>query len=177
MGKEDFFNPGKQDKIKYINDKLSEGISLRQILNSPQFENEIMKSKKTLQKQFEKAGYFLNKENKEHNKNVRQVAIPENEESGRLVITGADIDKLSKILNFADEIIQMSEWWKKNISQIQTIDDRFDVPIPDDGEEIRKTIRINNKIWGNWKNFCKKHPGYSEKDLLAKALLWYIQKG
>ena len=176
MGKDNLSTPHKQDKIKYINDKLSNGASLHQILNSPQFEKEISRSKRALQSQFEKAGYYHNKENGEQSKHVIQLAASDCQESAPALKTGADNDNLLRILESADEIIQMSAWWKKNAHHLQTTDDKLDIPLPTGGEEVRKTIRVNTQVWEKWKSFCKKHPGYSEKDLLAKALLWFLKE-
>jgi hypothetical protein len=84
-----------------------------------------------------------------------------------------DHDKLETILKASEEIMQMLDWWKVNNSRLSLINNKLMVDIPN-GDELRKTIRINAQIWDQWKVFCGKHPDFSEKDLLAKALLFYM---
>lgn len=162
----------KQEKIKYINEKLSRGSSLSQILSSPQFASEVAKSKLALQKQFEKAGYAYNRQNLDPAATKRGSAVEHSPKEP--LMTDDDLDKLADLLDSADVLLNLSAWWQTQNQSALTTDDKLDIPLPTEGDEVRKTIRINTHVWDAWKEFCKRHPGYTEKDLLAKALLWFV---
>ena len=36
---------------------------------------------------------------------------------------------------------------------------------------MRTTIRVNKKVWDDFKEFCEKQPNFHKKDLLSIALL------
>jgi hypothetical protein len=44
------------------------------------------------------------------------------------------------------------------------------------GKEIRVTIRINEKIWKEFSQFCENQLGFYKKDLLGVALLEFMEK-
>lgn len=49
------------------------------------------------------------------------------------------------------------------------------VDIPS-GKEIRVTIRVNEKIWQEFNDFCEKRPHFYKKDLLGIALLDFMEE-
>lgn len=153
MVKGDFGNLGKREKAEYINRKLNEGMSLKDIYNSTLNNNELTKSKESLVNQFNRAGYNNNP------------------------APGEEKIRLDKLLEVSDDILDMLTWWKNNNKvQNSSIDNRLAISLPTEGEYVRKTIRINKEIWEEWKAFCSQYPTYTEKDLLTKALLFFMKK-
>lgn len=174
MEKEDFKKMDKKKKAEYINENLSEGMSFRDIYDITMNNNELAKSKETLLNQFRKAGYRINNSDKDNKISDRQIAATEFKGE----YNQSDIKKnahFEKVLESSEDIIQMLEWWKSTNNKLGVVDNRLNIQVPG-GEDIRKTLRINNSVWNVWKEFCSRQPGFSEKDLLAKALLFYMNK-
>lgn len=170
--KEDFKKMDSKKKAEYINENLSEGMSFRDIYDITMNNNELAKSKETLLNQFRKAGYRVNNGEKDHKISDRQIAAPEFKGE----YNQSDIKKnaqLEKVLESSEDIMQMLEWWKSTNTKPEMIDDRLNIQVPG-GEDIRKTLRLNNNVWNAWKEFCSRQPGFNEKDLLAKAMLFYM---
>jgi len=175
MSKDEFQNMDKMEKAEYINNNLREGMSFKDIYEATLNNNELVKSKEALLNQFKKAGYRINE--KHQNNHVFDDTTPPEAQS---LINNSSVnmvanDKLQILLDQSNDIRQMLEWWKNSQSH-HPQENRLTQDIPHDGDDIRKTIRINNMVWEKWKMFCSQHPGYSEKDLFAKALLFYIDE-
>ncbi len=174
MPKDDFKKMDREEKAEYINNNLHGGMSFKDIYDATMYNNELIKSKEALLNQFKKAGYRVNDKNSNH-PTVDAPPAPESQASVNNSVNTNSNDKLLAILQHSEDILQMLAWWKMSQS-ISPKDNRLTIPIPQDADEIRKTIRINNKVWEQWKDFCSQQPGYSEKDLFAKALLFYINE-
>ena len=172
LDKEYFIKLDTKEKAEYIKNNLNQGMSFKDIYDATMYNNELVKSKEMLLNQFKKAGYQINKKNSVEEAH-QDVSLFEFKNQ----INKDDInhDKLENILQVSDDILEMLEWWKNN-NIGNFIDDRLTISIPSNGEDIRKTIRINTQVWDEWKIFCSKNSGFNEKDLLAKALLFYIRK-
>ena len=171
MSEEDFKKLDAKKKVELINTNLSAGMSFRDIYDATMQNHEFAKSRETLLNQFRKAGYLVDRESADPEHIEKPVIRSESPEQNQ--IHKEKHARLERILESADAIIQMLDWWKSNNGKVPTGNDRLNVDIPN-GEELRKTIRINAQIWDQWKAFCGKHPSSSEKDLLAKAMLVYI---
>jgi len=174
LGKDDFKKMDRREKADFINSNLNQGMSFNDIYRATMHNSELTKSKEMLLEQFKKAGYQINKKNPDDETINELISSTELTEKGDPLILNSN--KLIKILENSDDIIQMLEWWRNNNTNKPLID-TFEILLPDTGEDIRKTIRINSQVWDEWKAFCSKHSGFSEKDLLAKALLLYTRNG
>lgn len=164
----DFSKMDRKEKAEYINSNLSQGTSFKEIYEATMHNNELVRSKEALLNQFKKAGYRINQP--ADNKNIKAPG----KSTDNTCQTRND-NKIENLIASSDDILQMLAWWKNNRDN-PAIDDRFNIEIPRDGEDIRKSLRINTKVWDEWKAFCSKCSGFSEKDLLAKALLFYMKQ-
>jgi hypothetical protein len=171
MSDEEFKNMNSQKKVEFINANIKAGMSFKDIYDATMHNHELVKSRETLINQFKKAGYLINSETLEQ-RNTKD-AQGSFDSYDKYKTLQNDHDKLETILKASEEIMQMLDWWKVNNSRLSLINNKLMVDIPN-GDEYRKTIRINAQIWDQWKVFCGKHPDFSEKDLLAKALLFYM---
>lgn len=173
MRKDDFYKMDKKEKAEYINENLNEGKSFKDIYDITLNNNELAKSKETLLNQFRKAGYRVNNSDKDFKLPDRQIITSEIKTEPNQ----SDIkqnDQLDRLIQSSADIMEMLEWWKNNNSNnIVPIDERLSIQIPD-GDEIRKTLRLNHNVWNAWKEFCSHQPDFNEKDLLARALLFYM---
>jgi hypothetical protein len=174
MEKEDFIQTDKNKKVDFINNNLSAGVSFKEIYDAAMHNNEFSKSRETLANQFKKAGYLINREPQNPENMSAPATTSESPDKNQSQIKSDSDEQLGKILHSSDDLMQMLEWWKNNQAKSKLIDDRLNLQFPDSGEELRKTLRINSQIWNEWKAFCGKHPVFSEKELLAKALWSYI---
>ena len=174
MSKDDFKKMAREEKAEYINNNLQGGMSFKDIYDATMYNNELIKSKEALLNQFKKAGYRVNDKNS-NQQTVDAAPTPESQESVNNSVNSNSNDKLLAILKRSEDILQMLAWWE-NSQSTSAKENILTIPIPQDADEIRKTIRINNKVWDQWKEFCIQQPGYSEKDLFAKALLFYINE-
>jgi len=172
MEKEDFKKMDAKKKAEYISENLNEGMSFKDIYDITMNNNELAKSKETLLNQFRKAGYRVNNSKKDFNISDRQIVTSEGKGEYHH-FDSKNNDQLEKILQSSEDIMQMLEWWKKVNNNLERVDDRLNIQVPA-GEDIRKTLRLNNSVWNAWKEFCSQQPGFTEKDLLAKALLYYM---
>ena len=175
MEKDDFKKMDKKKKAEYINENLSEGMSFRDIYEITMNNNELAKSRETLINQFRKAGYRVNNDGKDFNNYDKPIITTQLKE----IAPQSDIKnntQLERILQSSEDIMQMLEWWKNNINNSPELaGDRLNIQIPA-GNEIRKTLRINSTVWDEWKEFCSRQTDFTEKDLLAKALLYYLNQ-
>jgi hypothetical protein len=160
----------KKEKAEYINSNLSQGMSFKDIYEATMHNNELAKSKEALLNQFKKAGYRVNQPSDYENNKAAGTSI-----ESTLQTPIKDDNEIRNLIEASDDILQMLEWWKNNHNN-PSIDDRLNIEIPRDGEDIRKSLRINTKVWDEWKAFCGKCSRFSEKDLLAKALLYYMKQ-
>lgn len=174
MSKEDFKKMDRKEKADYINNNLSQGMSFKDIYDATMQNSELAKSKEALLNQFRKAGYSINRPYSD-NEPVN-VPITKSNENTISSSTKDDNNELGKLLQASDDILQMLAWWKINHGNSVAIDDRLNIQIPQEGEDVRKYLRINIQVWDEWKAFCSIHSNFSEKDLLAKALLFYMKK-
>jgi len=161
----------KKEKADYINNNLSQGMSFQDIYDATIHNNELAKSKEALLNQFKKAGYRTNKPHSDYETTKDVTKSTEN----TILSPRVDDNGLENLLQASDDILEMLAWWKNNHDNPAAIDDRLNIEIPRDGEDVRKSLKINAQVWDEWKAFCSKCPGFTEKDLLAKALLFYMK--
>ena len=171
MKKEDFDKMNPKEKANYIKNNLNQGMSFKEIYDATMHDNELAKSKEALINQFKKAGYQMTPKTSDYR--ISQAPAPESTENILLPSIKDDGQEYEKLVVASDDILQMLAWWK-NRSDQTAMADRLSVPAPQ-GEDVRKTFRINIQVWEEWKSFCSKYPGLREKDLLAKALLFYMK--
>ncbi|MEA4924169.1 MAG: hypothetical protein VB084_02555 [Syntrophomonadaceae bacterium] len=176
MPKNNFKNMDNMDKVGFINDNLRQGVSFKDIYDATLDTHELVKSREALLNQFKKAGYRVN-EKTPRNHVLEDKFTPPAPNSVENTDHITMNDKLLELLEQSDSILAMLKWWKYNLPQSDNPqDDRLNLPLPQDGEEVRKTIRISNQIWQKWKAFCAQNPGYNEKDLMARALLFFMDE-
>jgi hypothetical protein len=166
----DFSKMDRKEKAEYINSNLSQGTSFKEIYEATMHNSELARSKEALLNQFKKAGYRVNQSS-----NYENIKAPGNSTDNTCQTALRNDTKIESLIAASDDILQMLAWWKNNHDN-SSIDDWLNIEIPHDGEDVRKSLRINMKVWNEWKAFCSKNSGFSEKDLLAKALLFYMKQ-
>lgn len=157
---------------KAVIKKYQEGCSIRKISKEMKLKKDVIK-------------YFLEKEN------ITQVSanevaitfenIDNNQRCTNGVQSGVSIFSKKKILyidsNF-DILIEMIEGYKKdknlNIKENQMY---LELPLENEDEKYFKTsVRVNKRIWEEFKLFCKDKRSYTQKELVSMALKEYMDK-
>ncbi len=77
-----------------------------------------------------------------------------------------DSKELEEIKNKVEELYN---WYKSQGNSIIKID------LPESNIK-RTTIRINEKIWDDFDEFCENHKPYDKHTLMAQALKEYMEK-
>jgi len=62
-----------------------------------------------------------------------------------------------------------------NNDKNMTDDIRIELPV-ETKDNYRTTIRINNVVWENFKEFCVQNKMFTQRDLLSMALTEYVNK-
>lgn len=100
-----------------------------------------------------------------------------------------DDNKVTQVTNFDDNSMTFNNQIKSNLIGLAENYDRImellnsdknmtsginiELPI-ETVDNFRTTVRVNNVVWDNFKNFCKEHKEFTQRDLLSEALLEYI---
>ena len=172
--------------ISIINDLLKQGKTVKEI------RTELNISEKQFQKQIKQLGYKYNQkikqyeaiqtdykdnikviEDKEADYKSNTEVIKSNDYKDNTMIISKDLDinKVSDLVNEYETLKKLIEWFKDKENTI----DRIVIDLPE-SEDKRTTILINDIVYNQFNEFCNKHGEYSKKDLMAMALLEYINK-
>lgn len=176
MSKDDFKYMDNKEKVEFINDNLRQGMSFNDIYNATLNNQELIKSRETLLNQFRNAGYRINEKPNKSYIPEDNASLPAPPSGGKSAADCLNHEQLMVLAEQAENIMEMLEWWMSHFSPAQdSQSDKLNLTLPE-GEEVRKTIRISSEVWEKWKTFCGQNPGYNEKDLMARALLFFMDE-
>lgn len=191
MTKEEFLNLNIEDKINYINKKLSEGQTVIRI------REDLGIGEKALQKIIKDNGYKYLQGKRMYDKeptngseaNKRTSSVQEDKE---LTISTEDNkhtislhegvkEDLLQLLSIKEELFDLvterrQRAYKEPTSVIEVIQDQGIKIELDDSEVIKRTVRGNKTVFDKWDKFCSENKEFSKQDLLSMALLEYINK-
>lgn len=188
MNKQKFNSLDLMKQLEYVNKKLSDGESLREISKG------LNMSKTTIRNRFKKIDYVFNKDKKQyikdnenvedeykHNTNVLVHEEKQGEYEHNTNILDAVLDKehikekLVNIIDSYDNIQAMLKWFEnqKNIVEVQEINIDTDKLI---GDVKTTTVRLYSKVWDDFRKFMKDYPEYKSMDLVSMALVEYMNK-
>ena len=191
MTKEEFLNLNIEDKIEYINNKLSEGQTVIRI------REDIGIGEKKFQKIIKDNGYKYSQGKrmytKEHTKSLeanerticRQEATKHTistEDKGQTLSLQENIkDDLFKLLSIKDELFDLvmehrQREDKEQSSIIEVIQEQSIKIELDNSKVVKRTIRGNKTVFDNWDKFCSANKQFNKQDLLSMALKKYMEK-
>lgn len=166
MNKKAFSNLNTADKVKYLNERLSEGQTVKRI------RADLNISEKKLQKQIRKGGYKYNQKLKQY---IKVTGSTTQATTSGVVAQNTSVaakEYISENIDVLKEIIEKYKITKTTISTgivIDLISDKHLNPKP-------HSLRINEFIWQEWQEFCDKNKHYSKQDLLSMALKLYMER-
>lgn len=183
MDKDTFNKLDIMDQIEFVNKKLKEGYSLSKLDR----EN-IISSRSTIRKRFEKVGYVLNEETNQY-ENTIEIVKPEEkkivtksmpkQESSNLVVRGDQVNNkvLERlILNYTDmndKLNEVYKWYQESSNNV-VIEDKLEI---DDfeGKVVVRSYKLYEPIQKEFAEFCSSSK-YRVQDILSQALREFLDK-
>ena len=168
MNNTEFCKLNTADKVKYLNERLSEGQTVKRI------REDLNISEKKLQKQIRKGRYKYNQKLKQY---IKVTGSTTQATTSGVVAQNTSVaakEYISENIDVLKEIIEKYKITKSTTSVradivIDLISDKHLNPKP-------HSLRINEFIWQEWQEFCDKNKYYSKQDLLSMALKLYMER-
>lgn len=171
--------------INYINGLLKEGKTVKDI------REELGVGEKKFQRLIKELGYKYNQKSKQYEDNlVDNKSMTSVSQEKITLIDDKDMtidiqqDLKSNIINLAndyDKIQEVLKWFENNADDksmtevIEVVNEGIKINLPE-SKITRTTIRINEKIWDRFGEFAELHKEFNKQDLIAQALLEYMNK-
>jgi len=170
--------------VKYVNLELKKNSNLS--VNKLCDNLEIKRS--TLKTRLHKEKYFFDTNNRSYEKDKAAIAI---NDSMKDVIKNDDTNKNKDISTNDDNDMTFSHQIKSNLIELaknydkimtlidsdKNMNDGITIELPvETKDNYRTTIRINNVVWENFKEFCVQNKMFTQRDLLSMALTEYVNK-
>ena len=77
-----------------------------------------------------------------------------------------------------DILVEMIERYKANNFKTLTLNNKQDIIIElpvEKRKDFKTSIRVNDIVWEQFKEFCKKNRNYTQKDIVSMALVEYMK--
>lgn len=163
MDKNKFNKLEAMDQVEFINKEL-ENKSLTKI------SEELKISRKTIRNRFEKIGYIYDKES---NKYSLETNKEDEEDFNNTINTKLLLERMKglerQIKTLEEEFKLIKE--RPKIKESKEIDMKML-----DGETVSRCYRLNKEIQKEFSSFCKQNSSYKVQDILAAALIEYMDK-
>lgn len=162
-----------------INNSLSEGKSLKSLL----------KKYGVQKKDFSKIGYTYNANLKQFSNDIEGQSVglkAGQEKKERELLEEVSIDMIQScndvgrinpndyINDNLEVLIKMIKTFKEG-SFINSNNMIVQLPVEND-KNFKASIRVNDVIWSQFKDFCKDHKQFTQKELISQALLDYMTR-
>lgn len=163
MDKNKFNKLEAMDQVEFINKELKNK-SLTKI------SEELKISRKTIRNRFKKIGYIYDKQSNKY----RLETNKEDEEDFNNTI---NTKLLLERMNGLERQINTLEEEVKSIKERPKIKEYKEIDIKIlDGETVSRCYRLNKEIQKKFSSFCKQNSRYKVQDILAAALIEYMDK-
>lgn len=163
MDKNKFNKLEAMDQIEFINKELKNK-SLTKI------SEELKISRKTIRNRFEKIGYIYDKQS---NKYRIETNKDDEEDFNNTINTKLLLERmkgLERQINTLEEEVKLIKERPK-IKEYKEIDIKIL-----DGETVSRCYRLNKEIQKEFTSFCKQNSRYKVQDILATAIIEYMDK-
>ena len=168
-----------EDNVKYINQLLNDGLSMKQIE-----EDHYNVAERVIVKRLTKKGYKRSNEGKrlfvliDRNKATTK---PHKGKSGDTKATSTlspeEVQKLKELINNYDDIMYMLNTYSKcNTNNTQCIDNVEDIKIIQTCNTKQRMFRVDVEVLERWNAFCEEYKHIKVQSLISSALLEYINK-
>lgn len=168
-----------EDNVKYINQLLNDGLSMKQIE-----EDHYNVKERVIVKRLARRGY---KRSPEGNRLFTLVdddkanATPNKRKSddtkAHSTLSDKEIKKLKELVNNYDDIMYILNTYNKcNTSNIQGINNIEDIHIIQTCNTKQRMFRVDVEVLERWSSFCDEYKHIKVQSLISSAMLEYIEK-
>ena len=162
-----------EENVQYINELLSDGLSMKQIEEDHYNVSERVIVKRLLRRGYKRSNdgnrlFVLvdsTKANTKPNKATRKLTKSKSDE---------EVQKLKQLINNYDDIMYMCS--KCNTTNTQHIHDIEDIQIIQTYNTKQKMFRVDVEVLEKWSAFCDEYKHIKVQSLISSALLEYIEK-
>lgn len=172
-----------EENVQYINELLSDGLSMKQIE-----EDHYNVSERVIVKRLARKGYKRSSEgnrlfvlvdsekatrkpNKAYTKRDKSKS---DDTKATKTFSDEEIKKLKQLINNYDDIMYMCS--KCNTNNTQHIHDIEDIQIIQTYNTKQKMFRVDIEVLERWNEFCEEYKHIKVQSLISSALLEYIEK-
>lgn len=158
-----------EENVQYINELLSDGLSMKQIE-----EDHYNVAERVIVKRLSRKGY---KRSEEGN---RLFVLVDSEKANRKptkatkTFSDEEVQKLKELINNYDDIMYMCS--KCNTTNTQHIHDIEDIQIIQTYNTKQRMFRVDIEVLERWNEFCEEYKHIKVQSLISSALLEYINK-
>lgn len=166
--------------IEYINQKLREGLTVAEV------RKELGIGEKKFQKNIKELQYKFNQKTKQYeniecDNDMTLVTMNNNdEEEGMILVTKELKSNMIQLSKDYERINKMLEWFENERDNSMTdVTVRISEGLSIDyirSNEIRKTVRVDEKAYESLTELSKEYQQYTIKDLLSQAIYEFVNK-
>lgn len=159
---------------RFVKNRFSRDKEKNQYVKIDEVSKEYSK-KNTTEKQYPRSNIKVIPLEKYPQSNPGVIPSKEYPNSNTLVVSPDKTERLLKLVDQQPELEELLKWWKneKNIIDIPEITlNKAEFT----GEILGKTFKTYKNVIDKFLSFCDKHGEYTQRDLVAMALLEYVQK-
>lgn len=168
-----------EDNVKYINELLGDGLSMKQIE-----EDHYNVAERVIVKRLTRKGYKRAKDGKrlfvlaDSNKaNTKPHKGKSGDTKATSTLSEEEVQKLKELVNNYDDIMYMLNIYSKcNTTNTQHINNIEDIPIIQTCNTKQKMFRIDVEVLEQWNRFCEEYKHIKVQSLISSAMFEYIEK-
>lgn len=172
-----------EDNVKYINQLLIDGLTMKQIE-----EDHYNVAERVIVKRLTRRGYKRSKDGnrlfvlidsvKANTKPHKATNKSNNtKDKATNTLSPEEVQKLKQLINNYDDIMYMLNMYSKcNTTNTQDINNIEDIPIIQTHDTKQKMFRIDVEVLEQWNRFCEEYKHIKVQSLISSALQEYINK-
>lgn len=169
-----------EENVQYINQMLSDGLSMKQIEEDHYNVSERVIVKRLSRKGYKRSSdgnrlFVLVDSTKAHTKPNKATRKPtKSDTKATKTFSDEEVQKLKELINNYDDIMYMCS--KCNTTNTQHIHDIEDIQIIQTYNTKQRMFRVDIEVLEKWNEFCEEYKHIKVQSLISSALLEYINK-
>lgn len=181
--------------VEFINKKLSNGLTMKEIENDFFYVNERVIHKRLARLGYKRVNNIYSKTNKKdvihpvtrtvlqenNRKNIKEIEVQEvlgsfcSIEEHNIPQLKENLVNLAKDYEIIKEIIEIYKS-KDNIDLKKENELVIELPYEVEGKDFNTSIRVNKVIWNEFNEFCKIYKQFTKKELISQAFREFTEK-
>lgn len=165
-----------EENVQYINQLLSDGLSMKQIEEDHYNVSERVIVKRLIRRGYKRSSegnrlFVLVDSTKAHTKPTKSKS---DDTKATKTFSDEEVQKLKQLINNYDDIMYMCS--KCNTTNTQHIHDIEDIQIIQTYNTKQRMFRVDIEVLERWNEFCEEYKHIKVQSLISSALLEYINK-